>query len=94
MLGVIKLSGGDLASGPLAFSCSEGERGAVVTGRMRNSEQQQDGCKSEPNTSFFFFFFLGVFVCLGALTIKQEPGWGGKSSGSSPAELLLLFLDY
>lgn len=66
MLGVIKLSGGDLASGPLAFSCSEGERGAVVTGRMRNSEQQQDGCKSEPNTSFFFFFFSRCFCVFGS----------------------------
>lgn len=90
--GVIKLSGRDWASRPLAFAAAENERGAVVMSRMRNLEQHVKAvklCETPP-----FFLSLGVFVCLEAFTIKQQPGWWGKSSGSPPVERLLLFLDY
>lgn len=72
-LGVIKLSGGDLASRPLALAAAESERGAVVMGKLRNLERHKMAVKPRETTSFFFS--LCVFVFSGAFTIKQELDW-------------------
>lgn len=80
MPGVIKLSGGDLASRRLVCAAAESERGAVVMGRMRNLEQHKMAVKLSQTPPFF-----SVFSCLWELSRSNRSQTGeGKAPAPHP----------